>query len=531
MKRIILTEEQIKLIETHNKNNNTLIGDCRNNGFDILDDRVIEKLLDDRYEEILSYFNDNVSEVPIDKIYNKLNRLVERCKRIEKPLKEQLSNLCLNTVIQTFDMPDGAFKLICNLCETIDSKQQFHIKPDTNEEEEYEDYDAITNEDAEVNKRKMINCIISGGARMMVDKSKSLYIEELFDLDEELPHLYSKIMKLNDLLLFSTSVKLTDDMHMQCGTSKITITNNEDEKNIVECTGTLFPFLLYETFKGIFELIASKCLPNDIDVAKSVINRSDILQLDPTNVRIGVPLCKRIFSDIDIKNIPDTFYHVCSIKTDKIESVFNNIGFNTRFGLRVIEDLKNKGKESYEKNRFGNDILQKQSDTTIINDGYFLSEELTKDNRDDKINTLINADINDIDFEVLDIMAGLGIKTKRTEYQLYPTINGIEIGPEDGVNFRAEEVFINGEMKYQLHIFIAPELRRMGIASKLYEAFIRQGYPVCSLYKNRVASFNRENNTESDDDCAIENMWDKLSKNGINVREIGDNEKIGIETY
>lgn len=371
MRRIILTEEQLGLIKSHNDG---FVNDCRENGFKSLDDRAIDKLLKERHNEILSYFKDDVSGIPHGAVYNKLGRLIEKAKKIEEPIRDALVKLCLNTVIETFDIPDGEFTLNCELVDTIDSKKQFHVKPDTNEGYEYEDYSAITSEDDEIVKRKIINLLITGGARDMFAKCRSIYIDRLFELDEELPYLYSKIMKLNDLLLFMSNVRITDKVHMQCSYNELEINNTD--KNVLNVYGTLFPFLLFETFKGIFELLAVQGLPEDIHTAKNVLNQCDVLCLDPTNMRLGVPLWKRLFSNVDIKHIPDIFHKVCKLKSDKIEDVFNNIAFNTRYGLKVVEDIKKRGGESYEKTRFDNDIIKRQSDTVMINDGYFLSEEL-----------------------------------------------------------------------------------------------------------------------------------------------------------
>ena len=540
MKNIFLTEEQVSLLRENiehitPKTIEYMIGDARENGFDMLDERALRRLLEARYNELISYFNDDVSQIPVKSLYNKLNKLSEKCARLEENIRPQLEKLCYNTVVELFDIPKDDFELKCSLVDELDPKHTFHIESNVSSDFEYGDYDEITNEDNEVKKRKLINCFINGGASRLVDMSRSVYISELFDLDEELPHLYSKIFKINDLLLFSAKADIKDEHHMQSGYCEVKL-RRDDLKNSVESVGTNFPTLLYETIRGILELLASQGLPTDISQAERVIEKSDILKLDPSNMRIGPVLWDIVFDGVDTKAIPNVFHSLSKVKSEMFEKMVNEFAFGTRRGKEFAEKIRKRGEHDKEYTKFSDGLMQKQSNISLINDGYFLSEDLDLSDGENNILSLIECDPSDITFEVADAYEGLNDMfiggRKRTEYQLYPVVNGKEFGPQDGINFRAEEVSVNGEPKYQLHIYIAPELRRNGIASKLYEAFIKQGYPVCSLYKNRVATFNRENNVESKDDAAIENMWRKLGTRGIKTNPVTNDagKQIGIST-
>ena len=67
-------------------------------------------------------------------------------------------------------------------------------------------------------------------------------------------------------------------------------------------------------------------------------------------------------------------------------------------------------------------------------------------------------------------------------------------------------------MFYQLHIHVDEQLRRKGIAFKLYKAFINLFGNAISLYNNRSASFYQSQNSATTNDDAINNLWGKLSQ-------------------
>jgi hypothetical protein len=158
-----------------------------------------------------------------------------------------------------------------------------------------------------------------------------------------------------------------------------------------------------------------------------------------------------------------------------------------------------------------------------------LLEEIDKN---DSIQKLIFCNPSDIQFEVSNEIPA-GVSVSRNLFHLTPVIDGKEI---DGkfLNFLAEEVKINGEQYYQLHINVNKEIRRLGIAYKLYLAFLLQDYPVCSLFKNRVSSFYDENWSENQSDSAISGLWAKIANEpGIVVDDLIDKNgnKVGIKAY
>lgn len=149
--------------------------------------------------------------------------------------------------------------------------------------------------------------------------------------------------------------------------------------------------------------------------------------------------------------------------------------------------------------------------------------------KNDSIQKLIFADPSEITFEEDDNVIPSGVPVNRGYCRLIPVIDGKKID-EKYVRFSAEEVHVKNHVIYQLHIYVDYSIRRLGIAEKLYTAFILQGYPACSLYVNRASSFYKDAGSEIKSDVAIDGLWSKLSQNPhISVKPIMfNNKQVGV---
>ena len=149
-------------------------------------------------------------------------------------------------------------------------------------------------------------------------------------------------------------------------------------------------------------------------------------------------------------------------------------------------------------------VLLTESQIRLIN------EEI---DRNDSIQKLLFTEPSEIKFEKEDSVSSTGSPVSR----LIPVIDGKKIG-ENQVKLSADEIKVKNTVMYQLHIDVNYNIRRLGVAEKLYTAFILQGNPVCSLSNNRESSE------------AIENLWKKLSQNPeISVKPMKYNGKeVGI---
>lgn len=306
----------------------------------LFDEKIANRMLSERYDEIISRFSENIENVSVNTIKEKLSKLMTRCMEKERNIRPMLEKLCAKTVFECFDIPDGEFDFKCNLVDSVDPGLTIRFTPETEDDVEYDDVASMDVEKSEVYKRKMINCLVTGGSLRMLRKARKLYLNELFDLDEELPHLYNKIMYMNEYLLFKDKRKPSKNDHMQSGMVNVSIKNG-DTRNTVDVKACIFPILLFESFKGVFELVSSNGLPDDYESAKRVIGESDALVYDPYNMKIGPVVWDYIFASSNLDDIPDMLYSLVMMDAKEFKDTMLEIGYKTKKGRMFVDALKN----------------------------------------------------------------------------------------------------------------------------------------------------------------------------------------------
>ena len=141
-----------------------------------------------------------------------------------------------------------------------------------------------------------------------------------------------------------------------------------------------------------------------------------------------------------------------------------------------------------------------------------LFEEIEKN---DTIQKLIFCEPSDITFDITDELSD-GKHLGGDLFRITPVVGGKRIG-SDYLSLLGEKVGLDDGDYFQLYINVNPDIRRLGIANKLYTSFINQGNSICSLFKNVVEDNPKEH--------AISNLWKKISTTPeINVEEIVDEE-------
>ena len=337
----------------------------------------IDQMLAKKNAEVIGYFSDDITSYSTDKIYSKPSKLIEKCKRLEEPIKDKLETICNNVVVNLFGIPSNEMKLECELVDEIPPTEQFHITPDTDEDYEYEDVDEMDQYDIDVNKRRIGNAISYGAASRMYEQSGKLWVNDVFDLDEELPHLYSKIMKINEYLVFNTNIQITDKSHKQGGTVETTLAR-EGEIPKVHSRAVIFPILVQETIRGVVELLSSYGLPDDTSLMRRTLNIADALENEPWNMRLGPIMWDCVCGSVeefDTENFPYFFRDLVSLPTEEFEKLMKNVFAGTKYGKSGISELYEKSQYNSEYDKFANDLALKK-DRNVIEDDYFSDEEV-----------------------------------------------------------------------------------------------------------------------------------------------------------
>ena len=443
----------------------------------------------------LARLDGEINDVDEESLLNYLGSLVRKCKEYETPIKDTLENIAENALNRLFAIPDGTINVTATLTDKITFKHSPRITPESEEMLKYsfKDIADIEFSDKAVEKRRFINSLIQGGSRRMLDTAligEDIAFNDINKINPELIPLYKKIMIINDYLLFTKKEELDDKNPMQ-GAYVETHLGADGERSTIEAQGIIFPLLLQELIKGVFEVFSAHGLPSDKKKAMYVIKKADFLLAEPWDMRFGVGLWDEIFGDIHDSNIiPYVFTKLIELPTDEFNSSVREILASTETGNRILNDLVNAAQYDSDYQEFTNKINKKNIDKSVIADSYFSAAELTGlELDDDNDNVIEEGDGDGIDYIELiksatvdNIDFNEGKITNNGGEQLILTIDGTEIPSEyvDMVVFFMGNKFNGKPFKsLNLHIILAEEIQGLGLGTKIYTKMV---YEFGSLY-------------------------------------------------
>ena len=330
----------------------------------------------ERFDEVVAKINSvNISNYSVKSLKQHLYSLIEKCKEIEKNFKDRLENICYNYIIDLFRVPDGLVSFKCNLVEKVNADKANVKNTDTID---FENIRHRTRLHDAVYKRRLINALITGGALRLSWIDKKL-IGELYDLSNELPSLYRDIIIINDYLLFTkNNTGISEEDKKQSGISYLTI-GDENTKNKITVEAEIFPVMLFESVKGFLEMFAAYGLPSSKKECKYVMSKADFINAEPWDMRLGPELWDYLmdsFGNPTTEELPMILTILFSQSTEKFNMILQEIFGKTRRGQMFSQKIMMKAQENNESDDFEELMLKKQTDTSIISDGYFSPHEL-----------------------------------------------------------------------------------------------------------------------------------------------------------
>ena len=338
---------------------------------------AIIRMLENAYEDAISSFSDDITSFPVEKIENKLNRLILICQKKEEKIKAELEKLCADIVLSLFELNGKDLELECNLVTSIPQTKDFHIKPDTKAPIEYDSIDEINLEDSDEVRRRYTNAITIGAALELTDKLLAKCVKEIFELDEELPYLYTKIIKINNYLLLVKHDEITDENNQQ---DAYVSTSVDDSSNYIKvlAEGVIFPFLLTEAIRGCIEVITFNSLPEKR--ADYIVNKCDILEDEPYYMILGrvfwSTICGREFDDIYSEKL---LQKLMSLDNERFNTLMDEVLVGTKLGKDGMRNIMSKIKYDSDYQSFEKDLAAKRKEKEIIVDGYFTESELDEE--------------------------------------------------------------------------------------------------------------------------------------------------------
>lgn len=348
------------------------------------------QMLKERYNEVC----EKASELGIEseeEASNELHRLVMICKRIETPIRNSLEMICENAVNRLFAIPKDILSLSCKLTDKIELSGSVRVTPQSDEDSKYEfgDTDEIERTHDEVEKRRFIDSLIQG-ASYIYSEAKWAYEDDIDSLDDRLIPIYDKIRALNDYLLFTKKETITDETPSQGSYVEVHL-GNEGLRTLIEVQGLIFPLLLQDTIRGLFELFSSHGLPSDIHKAKYIVSKADYLSAEAWDLRFGVIIWKKIFNALDsVKMAPYAFTRLVSMPSDDFHKAVKEILSDTSKGKDIIGKIIKSCEYDRGYQSFKNRINARNLSKSVIADSYFTDADLDSletDNSSDEVIT------------------------------------------------------------------------------------------------------------------------------------------------
>ena len=236
------------------------------------------------------------------------------------------------------------------------------------------DIDELTPEEErqlEIEKRHVINALIQGkGKRGQF--AYQMFKSRLDAIDPRLYDLYNKIMGANDLMYF-TDEDLIEALGGNAAGAAGKMDSDEDEdedgggeeeNDTYFANGVIFPILLHELFK-VFSIPTSQSQWDDVDpeIAQDVVDKTDSMENEPMNFRVGGELVRKLRTLLpdDLILVPENRVYMPFFEQalysipaeDFLKNIIANVVSDDKEdnnkAKRRFEELYKKAKSEYEK--------------------------------------------------------------------------------------------------------------------------------------------------------------------------------------
>jgi hypothetical protein len=192
-----------------------------------------------------------------------------------------------------------------------------------------------------VTKRRLMNAMMHGAAR----KGQNLFhmaSDELRRIDPSLSQDYSKLMAGNDFMYWA----LSDDtiaQESESGThaGQVRVDLSGPKPKII-AQGMTFPFLLHELTKGVLELISLHGLDADKETRDYVLDKTDNLESEPMDIRLGVKIWEKLLETMDVDALPykaQIFTRLSELSPSQFNNIINGLLNGSEQAKEEVRDI------------------------------------------------------------------------------------------------------------------------------------------------------------------------------------------------
>lgn len=387
-KKIFITEEMadklFKYIDVNEElaekldNHETFFGD--NPAFPPTDGLSFEHMLAMKgYEAARNVADEDILNMPISEKKTLLQNITIQCQELEEKNRKALEKLCFNIVNRMFAIPNGAITFKCHLLRDVSSHERnLRAKPEDSPDMEYESIKEMKSLRTEVSKREIINALIMG-ASLQFSKLPKQFIGDVYEIDPELPKLYTRYSVLNSLILYEDKVhEITEQEKFQAGMVEVRIAG-PGKRTLIESFGTVFPVMLCESVRGFMELFSSHGLPEKKASAEYVMKKADCVEAEMWAMILG-PEMWNIFAstigDMDMKYMPLLFTNLCKLDGDEFCEIMQEVLGRTKNGKSIMEDFVANVMDEIDYEDFEDALGMKNMEKNMISDEYLTPEDL-----------------------------------------------------------------------------------------------------------------------------------------------------------
>ena len=274
----------------------------------------------------------------IQQIQHELSALLSQCVKMESGCKEALEQLAVKVASDIFSIPQDIINIETNIVASIDTSTH-RMLPEKTDNFEFDSLEDMRGLSDGVYKRRMVDALVAGAANYYATKMEN-YLQDLFNINPELPSLYKKINQYNSALLYLLDLNSDDaKTTIEGGKVDVYVGNGQSQIKIV-AEGIVFPALLEETIKGVLELAVLHGLPKDRKKAAYIMKKADFGAAEMWDLRLGLPLWERIINICEDDVEPNfLLMELSSLKYDEFNEVLGEVFAHTKKGKTILKEI------------------------------------------------------------------------------------------------------------------------------------------------------------------------------------------------
>lgn len=212
-------------------------------------------------------------------------KLLPQIMEAEKPYRDQLVELAKEVLLKAYPIVEQTgIEIEAELVQPGALNMQQSNEPDEEEVNQFIEKSGI-------DRRRIINAITQGAS---IRGTKAFYIfKDLLDvMDESLVEQYNEIIGNaygiydDDNAIAMMLAMMSQNSASQGGESEVDW-DEEEGTLVIKAKAIIFPILIHELVKGLYEILSLQGFGTDAEQNKSIVGKADQLAAEPNDMRFG----------------------------------------------------------------------------------------------------------------------------------------------------------------------------------------------------------------------------------------------------